>query len=168
MGKEVWKKIPNCRRDYLVSNTGKVVSLFSGSPKEMRSHAVGSGYLGVSICRSPSRNCYVHILVAEAFIGPRPRGHEVNHRDGNKLNNHVDNLEYVTRSENCLHAYRLGLRDSGFPRKITDRQIVAIQELSKLKMNSRLISEIFGVSPSAIRLLLKKSKSQVFSVTRTR
>lgn len=52
----------------------------------------------------------VHCLVAEAFIGPVPPGHEVNHCDGNKTHNWIGNLEYLTRSKNLEHAYRTGLR----------------------------------------------------------
>lgn len=53
----------------------------------------------------------VHVLVADAFLDPRPSPkHEVNHIDGVKAHNHVHNLEWVTRSENNRHAWRLGLR----------------------------------------------------------
>ena len=45
-----------------------------------------------------------------AFVGPRPALHETNHIDGNKANNALSNLEYVTKSENTIHAVRLGLR----------------------------------------------------------
>jgi hypothetical protein len=54
-------------------------------------------------------NQLVHRLVAQAFIGFIDRGFEVNHKDGDKTNNCVSNLEIVTRSENCTHAIRTGL-----------------------------------------------------------
>jgi hypothetical protein len=46
----------------------------------------------------------IHTAVAEAFLGARPQGAHINHKDGNRTNNHVDNLEYVSPAENCQHA----------------------------------------------------------------
>jgi hypothetical protein len=51
-------------------------------------------------------------LVAETFIGPKPgKGYEVNHKDGNKKNNNLDNLEWCTRSQNIKHSFNIGLRN---------------------------------------------------------
>lgn len=63
------------------------------------------GYPGVTLYRNgkPFRRL-VHALVAEAFIGPRPDGFEIDHKDFDKLNNRVDNLEYVTPKENTRRA----------------------------------------------------------------
>jgi hypothetical protein len=55
----------------------------------------------------------VHALVAEAFICPRPKGMEVNHKDGVKTNNHFSNLEWLTRRGNAEHARDMGLLATG-------------------------------------------------------
>ena len=79
------------------------------------------GYLSVGI--DGSRN-YVHRLVAKYFI-PNPNNLPcVNHKDGNKQNNRVDNLEWCTHSENTLHSFRTGLQKTnrwGKVRKYVDQ-----------------------------------------------
>lgn len=66
-------------------------------------------------CKGLSKNgqVRVHRLVAECFIGQCPDGHEVNHIDGAKTNNRVENLEYVTSKENSIHAVKIGLTSLG-------------------------------------------------------
>lgn len=99
---------------YVVSDDGRV---FRNKPskgarvgREIRQHLDSNGYLrlvlSVECCL---RNAWVHRLVAEAFLGPCPRGLQVNHRDGDKRNNAESNLEYVSPSANIKHALRSGL-----------------------------------------------------------
>jgi len=73
-----------------------------------------TGYPVVSVCIDGRyRMAYVHALVAQAFIGPRPAGMQINHIDGIKTNPGAANLEYVTHRENAEHAGRMGLVPSG-------------------------------------------------------
>lgn len=69
-----------------------------------------AGYLRIHTCINGKRKkVMIHRLVAAAFV-PKPSGKtEVNHKDGNKFNNAADNLEWVTPSENFIHALQLGL-----------------------------------------------------------
>ncbi len=101
---------------YGVREDGTVLSYFSNPPKELktenrnyRDNGVGGKAKYPSVCLSlgggKSKCEYVHRLVAKAFI-PNPENKpQVNHKDLDKLNNHVDNLEWVTASENMVHAW---------------------------------------------------------------
>lgn len=93
---------------YEVSNTGLVRNKVTGRILALQKDK--KGYLRVRLCLHDTKaTAKVHRLVAFAFI-PNPKGKpQVNHMDTNKQNNRVDNLEWVTNSENQLHAYRHGL-----------------------------------------------------------
>ena len=95
-----WKPIEGW--PYSVSDDGHVRNDRTGHILKM--HEMNRGYLDVLLCNNGiSQNKTVHRLVAEAFI-PNPECKpQVNHKDGNKKNNHVSNLEWVTNSENQLH-----------------------------------------------------------------
>jgi hypothetical protein len=67
-----------------------------------------AGYPLVTLCNR--KRYYVHALVLEAFVGPRPAGHETNHINGNKADNRLENLEWVSTSENQKHALANRLR----------------------------------------------------------
>ena len=68
------------------------------------------GYLKTNISiNGKLKTVFVHRLVAETFLPSSYENLQVNHKDGNKLNNHVSNLEWITASENIKHAYRIGL-----------------------------------------------------------
>lgn len=114
--KEKWKKVKNY--PYKVSNCGRVKRNKIGGNnthigKILKPGIDGWGYLQVNLCKNGKyRTIKIHKLVAQAFLGPCPKDKEVNHKDGNKQNPHIDNLEYITGSDNMKHAYRLGLQKS--------------------------------------------------------
>ena len=103
---EEWRLIEGYNDCFYVSNYGRVKSLHKKDNHGIKKPSVSTyGYYFVRLSKKESLK-YVHRLVAKAFI-PNPKDKpQVNHKDGNKLNNHINNLEWVTASENQLHAYR--------------------------------------------------------------
>lgn len=97
-----WRPIPSFPK-YEASSEGQIRRI--GKARALAPSASGHGYLKVVVFRGgPRVTRKVHTLVAEAFLGPRPAGHETNHIDCDKHNNAVANLEYVTRAQNMAHA----------------------------------------------------------------
>lgn len=98
---EHWKRIGET--NYYVSNCGQVASVFREKWRVLKASRASHGYLQVGIHGRARR---VHTVVAEEFLGPPPTPrHEVNHKDGDKSNNHADNLEWVTHQENIDHIF---------------------------------------------------------------
>ena len=120
---EQWRDIPG-HPGYQVSDHGRVRSLdrtittANGQVRRLKGRAMRAtlnqhGYPFVDLRNQGKRRVRtVHSLVAEAFIGTRPEGMEVCHNDGNKTNNHVDNLRYGTRSDNTLDKVRHGTHNN--------------------------------------------------------
>lgn len=95
--------------NYEISSFGRVYNIRHARFKKARIH---DGYKVILLYNNGfSKSFSVHRLVATAFIPNIWDAPEVNHIDGNKRNNHVDNLEWVTTSKNHYHAYRIGLRN---------------------------------------------------------
>jgi hypothetical protein len=112
--RETWKP---CALRYLVSNRGRVASLI-GKPKILKGNPNRDGYLMVVLFEGKPYTNYIHRLVYIAFKGAIPEGYEINHRDGDKTNNSLGNLEIVTHYENIKHAQRLGLRAAVSPYEV--------------------------------------------------
>lgn len=113
-GKEVtWREIPGYP-GYLASNTGLIKSLPKPRrtwEKVLKPNIKKDGYSETVVYLNGKPNFMkTHRLIAMAFIDNPEGKPEINHKDGNKLNNCVENLEWVTPSENQKHAYRAGLQ----------------------------------------------------------
>lgn len=118
---EIWKDIPGFEGLYQASNTGKIKSLSRRVwnhqcfmvRKEyiIKDHLLPDGYIQIGLTKPNEKQTryYIHRLIALAWI-PNPNNKPfVNHLDGNKSNNSIENLEWCTKSENVKHAYRTGL-----------------------------------------------------------
>ena len=115
--REVWKEIQGHREVYQISNLGNVRTKARqckdhiSEPHEKKKFINSNGYYRVGLNLDGKNKMHLlHRLVAQLFI-PNPENKPyVNHIDGNKLNCRADNLEWCTRSENEIHAWRIGLK----------------------------------------------------------
>lgn len=164
--------VPSCP-GYFVNAVGQVVSTHprynrKSGQSEWRelSGWLRNGYRAVNI-KTPEgmKSKLVHVLIMEAFAGPK-LGRMVNHKDGNKQNNNLSNLEYVTAAENVQHAWDMGLNENArksnltknkflnpegfaFNAALTREQVKEIRKLLGSKSQAEIARE-YGVAKSAI------------------
>lgn len=152
---EQWRPVVGCEEHYLVSSLGRVWS--HRSDKLMKLRLSDRGYMSVplTVSRGQYKHARVHRLVAEAFIGPRPDGAEVNHIDFDRANNKAANLEYVTRLQNVRYSDSNGRRTSIGERHFRAKLSVGkVQELWRLKREGvamQAIAKRLGVHPTTVQ-----------------
>jgi len=170
---ERWLPVVGHEGWYEVSDWGNIKRVkgaawtFVGRP--LKSHLDSWGYRRAGICENGKMyTVKVHRVVAAAFIGPCPKDKQVNHKNGDKANNHVENLEYMTQSENNHHAYDTGLKHALYGEdvsgsKLTEENVHEIRKMladdtiggdpgerGYLKRKVEMISKRFNVSDKAI------------------
>lgn len=161
---EIWKDIPEYEGYYQVSNRGHVRSVtrqkrtrfdsyfwIKGCPK--RPHTQADGYLQIGLSKDGTKKSYLlHRIVACAFI-PGDTSLEVNHKDFNRKNNCVENLEWVTRIENVDYSHRNGrlLRkyERGVKTKLNLSQVIEIRKL-RYVVDQKTLSKRFDVSVGTV------------------
>ena len=95
--------INNIETYYLISEDGRVYNL--KTKRYLKGHLENTGYISVNLnINNKKKNYALHRLVAQTFLENPDNLPIVNHKDGNKLNNNVENLEWVTQSQNRVHA----------------------------------------------------------------
>lgn len=162
---EEWRDVPGYEGLYQVSDAGRVrrIDSIAGSvkprPRKGRLLALviaRTGYPVVSMCRNNKRvQRLVHGLVALAFLGPRPSGLCINHKNGIKTDNRVENLEYCTPRENDRHSRDiLGNNHSGERHgsaKLTECEVQEIRRLCAIgTVRQRDIAKMFKVNQGTI------------------
>ena len=145
--------------NYAITEQGEV---YSAKTKKYLKHSTSN--TGYSTVYVDGKNRLLHRLLAETFI-PNPDNLPcVNHKDGNKLNNELNNLEWCTYGDNERHAYRTGLKhcgdrkgDKAFNRKLTSDQVAYIKKVYKKgdsTYGGRALAKIFNVSESCISSIM--------------
>ncbi len=145
---EKWKQIPGFEGKYVISNYGKAMALkgyYRPNEKRLKPELDRYGYHRYTLkTANGPKHFLAHRLVMLAFVGKSDL--TVNHKDGNKLNNHPSNLEYVSVEENVEHAHKTGLINLHKSRKDTMTDDERMQVLAlRGKMRPTHIAEKFGV-----------------------
>lgn len=160
---EIWKFIYGFSKKYSVSNYGRIKSHIRKTKRRdliLSEGAIVSGYHRKELYKNGVGKAFlVHKIVSRSFIGPRPKGKQINHKDGNKLNNLASNLEYLTPLENTHHAIKLGLRNKNFGignfnAKLKEKDIPIIRKkYASKKYTQTALAKEFGVSRKIIVLV---------------
>jgi hypothetical protein len=154
--KEIWKDVPEYEGLYLVSNLGRVKSLKFGKEKILKPRENSGGYMQVSLWEEGEGKLFkVHRLMMLVFIGESDL--QVNHKNGIKVDNRLENLEYCTASQNQIHAYKNGLNKglkgekNGYS-KLT-RACVERIKYGHQGMTQREIAKIYGIAQQLVSII---------------
>ncbi len=151
---EIWKPVV-CNDNYAVSSFGRVMRVIGGRGArlgcKLKPNVKKIGYPMVTLTKDGIQvQHYVHRLMAEAFFGSTI-GMDVNHKDGNKENNSIENLEWCTRKYNIQHAFSVLNKQV----KIKASELADVFSYSAQGVKGKDIALFFGVTPQAICRILK-------------
>lgn len=150
---EIWKKSEFGTGNYEFSNLGRVRNIFYKIPKIVKGVPNSRGYLRIINTRT-KKSIFIHREVAKLFIG-NYSDLVVNHKDGNKLNNRVDNLEWVTRADNSLHS----IVCLGKGNMVGHSDIISIIRDFKSGLRIFQIAKKYGRNRNTIHAILVKTKN---------
>jgi len=170
---EIWKDVVGYEGSYQVSNIGRVKSLerivngrwglehrksiiLKLALSNFGYYTVGLHYNGVS------RTTKVHRLILESFIINYENKIDVNHKNGIKTDNRLENIEWATRSENIIHAFRTGLKfgkkgEDSPTSKLTNIDVLKIRNEYKL-LTQKEIGKIYGISNQTVSKIINRKR----------
>ena len=141
-------------KGYKISNTGVVFGLKGNIKKQ---YTTDRGYQVVALFSNGKNNTKrVHRLVLETFKCPCPKGKECNHKNGNKQDNRIENLEWITHAENLSHCFKIGTRshkgENHNRTKLTNPQVFYMKQAIKKELLSlRNIAKVFNASYGCVK-----------------
>lgn len=170
---EIWKDVVGYEGLYSVSNLGKIKRDKSGTGickagRILKLRQSAMGYFMTCLYKNGTPKHFTnHSIIAQAFIGIRPKGFTINHKDGIKTNNHVDNLEYLTQKENVIHSHRNNLchprnGENHHSKKFKNNDIIDIRKKYINGFSYTKIASEYNVCIESIRnIILKKTWKHV-------
>lgn len=149
MKNEIWKPVPRDPR-YFVSTIGRV----KGPSGRILKHKIKDGYPYIDISQNPIIKSHrIHLLMLEAFIGPKPPGRICRHLNGKRSDNRLENICWGTPKENYADMIRHGTRlygEKNHMAKLTRDDVLEIRRLSKSGLSTRNIAKSFAVTQGHI------------------
>lgn len=147
--------------NYLISDDGNVYSLNYGRLTKLSPRVNKGGYLYVNLCKNGKyKSVRIHRLVAKHFLPDYDENLQVNHIDGNKMNNKLSNIEMVTQSGNLKHAVKMGLLvnpkgEEHWCAKLSEEKVKEIRKKYKPHIyTQKMLADEYGVSRSNIKFIL--------------
>lgn len=157
---EIWRDIPGYEGLYQASNKGRVRNVRKAAGCTVNRELVGrinkQGYRYATLSKHGSQKSEkIHRLVALAFLGPRPDGLQINHKNGIKTDNRVENVEYCTPRQNMIHSIQVLKRKSpcgeaSSQARLKTAEVIEIKRLLAAGVRIAAIARQFHVCPTTI------------------
>lgn len=160
---EIWKDIKNFEGHYQVSNLGRVKSIKFSNYRIMKTKLChGYPQVGLRLLNKPRKFMYIHRLLGIHFLDNPNNYEEINHKDGNRSNNNLTNLEWCSSSQNIKHSFdKLGKQPRWGEKcnfaKLTKNEVLKIKDLlNNTELTQKEIGKRFGVGQQQISRIKNK------------